>query len=133
MNNLHHIAIVVESIEKSLEWFCRVYNGEPLYGVYNDENQLVKAQFIQTPFQKIELLEPMNEKSPIRKFLNKHGSGSIYHLAFEIEDFETQEALVKQKGGIIVSKSSDAWNGMTVMFAMFFHNNESQLVEYVKQ
>ena len=49
----------------------------------------------------IELLEPLNEDSPICKFLIKHGSGSIYHIAFQVDDLNKYEQEVRQNGGII--------------------------------
>jgi methylmalonyl-CoA/ethylmalonyl-CoA epimerase len=132
MNRLHHIAIVVDSIDKSLDWYCKLYNAKPLLDTYQDKNQLVYAQFIETENIKIELLEPINENSPIKKFIDKHGSGSLYHLAFEVDDLDAVDKEVRQKGGMPVSRTKEAWNGMEVMFVMFFKNSDHQLVEYVK-
>ena len=66
----HHIAIVVKDLEDKIPFFCDVYNADLLGPIYFDKNQLVKVQFIQSSDIKIELLEPMNSKSPISKFLN---------------------------------------------------------------
>ena len=61
----HHIAIVVKDLEDKIPFFCDVYNADLLGPIYFDKNQLVKVQFIQSSDIKIELLEPMNSKSPI--------------------------------------------------------------------
>jgi methylmalonyl-CoA/ethylmalonyl-CoA epimerase len=132
MNRLHHIAIVVDNIDESLDWYCKLYNAKPLLDTYSDKNQLVYAQFIESENIKIELLEPINEKSPIKKFIDKHGSGSLYHLAFEVDDLDAVDKEVRQNGGMPVSRTTEAWNGMEVMFVMFFNNSDHQLVEYVK-
>ena len=129
----HHIAIVVKDLEDKIPFFCDVYNADLLGPIYFDKNQLVKVQFIQSSDIKIELLEPMNSKSPISKVLNDHGSGSFYHIAYEVDNLDLIEKEVIQKKGKIVSRSTNAWNGMEVMFAVFIVKNEHQLVEYVKK
>jgi methylmalonyl-CoA/ethylmalonyl-CoA epimerase len=128
---LHHIAIVVDSIENNLEWFCNIFGGDPLLSIYHDNNQKVKAQFIQTQSHKIELLEPLNDDSPVSGFLKTNGSGSIYHQAFEVENLDEQAIIVKENGGIVLSRTNEAWNNMEVMFAIYFNGNSRQLVEYV--
>ena len=132
MNKLHHIGIVVDRINDSLDWYCTIYEGVPLLNRYKDMNQGVNVQFIQCLAFKIELLEPLDDKSPVKQFLAKNGSGSIYHIAYETKDLEKQEDIIRKKGGIIVSKTKEAWGGMEVMFAMYFNNKEKQLVEYIK-
>ncbi|MDB9979084.1 VOC family protein [Candidatus Pelagibacter sp.] len=132
IKKFHHLAIVVKDLEDKIPFFCNVYNADLLGGIFFDKNQLVKVQFIQSSDIKIELLEPMNSKSPISKFLNDHGSGSFYHVAYEVDNLDLVEKEIIQKKGKVVSRSNNAWNGMEVMFAVFIEKNEYQLVEYVK-
>ncbi len=35
---------------------------------------------------KVELLEPIDEKSPIAKFLEKNPDGGMHHICFDVED-----------------------------------------------
>ena len=79
----------------------------------------------------IELLEPLNQKSPIKSFIDRNGSGSIYHIAFEVDNMQKKELEVRAAGGIIASKSKNGWGGMEVMFAIYFKEEEKQLVEYI--
>ena len=128
----HHIAIAVKDLEDKVPFFCDVYNAKTLGDIYYDKNQLVKVQFIQSEDIKIELLEPMNSKSPISNFIDYHGSGSLYHIAYEVNNLDLIEKEIIEKKGKIVSRSKNAWNGMEVMFAVFIEKNVHQLVEYVK-
>lgn len=128
----HHIAIVVKDLEDKVPFFCDVYNAKTLGDIYYDKNQLVKVQFIQSEDIKIELLEPLNSNSPISNFIDYHGSGSLYHIAYEVNNLDLIEKEIIQKKGKIVSRSKNAWNGMEVMFAVFIEKNVHQLVEYVK-
>jgi|TARA_Y100000310_G_scaffold326895_1_gene392445 methylmalonyl-CoA epimerase len=99
--------------------------------IFIDNSQVVKVQFIKVNNMMVELLEPLNDNSPVCTFLDNHGSGGLYHLAFKVDDLEKAERDVRNKGGIVISKSKDGWNGMKVMFAMYIYDNEKHLVEYV--
>lgn len=80
--NLHHIGIVVENIEeaekKYQELFCVTSTLE-----FTDIKQKVKVKFLTIEGIKIELIEPLQEDSPISKFLKTSKSG-IHHLAFYV-------------------------------------------------
>ena len=81
--SLHHVAIVVRSLEESrgaweaLGLTC----GEPEFVADQDVNVLVCA----IGGQRIELVEPASADSPVSKFLERRGPG-LHHLAFEVPD-----------------------------------------------
>ena len=129
----HHIAIVINSIEKQLSWYCEVYSAVPIgKKIFIDNNQKVKVQFIKSGDGiRIELLEPLNRNSPVKSYLDKYGSGSIYHVAYEVDNLDKTELEIRKKGGLITSRSRNGWNGMEVMFAIFMNGDEQQLIEYV--
>ena len=56
IKKFHHLAIVVRDLEDKIPFFCNVYNADLLGGIFFDNNQLVKVQFIQSLDIKIELL-----------------------------------------------------------------------------
>ena len=127
----HHVAIVVENLAKKTDWYSQLYGAEKIGTIFTDKSQFVKVQFIKVNDLMIELLEPLDNDSPVCTFLDNHGSGGIYHIAFEVDDLEQVERDVRDKGGLVISKSKDGWNGMDVMFALFINDNEEQLIEYV--
>ena len=57
--------------------------------------------------------------------------GSIYHVAYEVDNLDKTELEIRKKGGLITSRSRNGWNGMEVMFAIFMDGDEQQLIEYV--
>ena len=57
--------------------------------------------------------------------------GSIYHVAYEVDNLDETELAIRKKGGLITSRSRNGWNGMEVMFAIFMDGDEQQLIEYV--
>ena len=42
--------------------------------------------FVDVPGNRIELLEPLDEHSPIAKFLERNPDGGMHHICFEVED-----------------------------------------------
>ena len=127
----HHVAIVVDNLAKKTNWYSQLYGAEIVGTIFTDKSQSVKVQFIKVKDLMIELLEPLDNDSPVCTFLDNHGSGGIYHIAFKVADLKQAERDVRNKGGIVISKSKDGWNGMDVMFALFINDNEEQLIEYV--
>ncbi len=132
-NRLDHIAIVVRNLKKQTEWFRKIYNAKKLGGIYNYKEQKVKIQFLQSENLKIELLEPLGVNSPIRNFLKKNELSKYYHIAFNVKNFKKVERFIKKNNGKIISRSKNGWRGNEVMFALFFHKKDYQLIEYVKK
>ena len=131
MTKFHHVAIVVDNLEEKTDWYREIFSAEKVGTIFIDNSQCVSVQFIKVNDLMIELLEPLDNNSPVCTFLDNHGSGGIYHISFKVDDLEQAERDVRNKGGIVISKSKDGWNGMDVMFAMFINENEKQLIEYV--
>jgi len=80
---LHHVAIVVRSLSVARgAWEALgVVCGEPEFIEDQDVNVLVCT----IGGQRIELVEPASEDSPVSRFLERRGPG-LHHLAFEVAD-----------------------------------------------
>ncbi|RKQ37733.1 methylmalonyl-CoA epimerase [Oceanobacillus halophilus] len=91
-----HIGIAVESIDHSIPFYTDSL-GLPLEAVEEVESEGVKVAFIKIGETRFELLEPLNEESPIRKFLNKNGEG-IHHVALEVDDIQSRIEYLKTSG-----------------------------------
>ena len=129
----HHIALVIKNLESKIDWYCQIYAAKPMGSIFVDEQQKVKVQFIGSTDFLIELLEPLNHDSPINSFLSEHGSGTLYHIAYEVEDLIEIEKEVRARNGLVISKTDNGWRGMEVMFAVFIDESmEKQIIEYVK-
>jgi len=83
---IDHIAIAVNDVEES----AKVY--QQALGV-NDvefetvESEGVKVAIIHLENGRVELMQPTNNTSPIRKFLDKKGEG-LHHMALETDNIE---------------------------------------------
>ena len=83
---IDHIAIAVNDVEKS----AKIY--QQALGVDNVEFETVESEGVKIAIihlenARIELMQPTNDTSPIKKFLDKKGQG-LHHMALETENIE---------------------------------------------
>lgn len=82
--DLHHVAIVVPSIEEARP----LYVGTLALGsgeVEHVPDQAVNVLVLRAGGQRIELVEPARPDSPVTRFLEKTGGG-LHHLAWRVGD-----------------------------------------------
>ena len=85
IGRLNHVAIVVPDVKAA----AKLYKG--MLGAQVSEPVPLPAHgvttvFVTLPNTKIELLEPLGEKSPVRAFLARNPAGGMHHLCYEVED-----------------------------------------------
>ncbi len=62
----------------------------------------VTVVFVDAGNTKIELLEPLGERSPIRSFLEKNPSGGMHHLCYEVDDILAARDRLKANGARVL-------------------------------
>lgn len=136
MNKIEHIGIAVKDIETSNQLFKKLF-GETHYKIEDVESEGVKTSFFKVGNNKIELLEPTNEDSPIAKFINKKGEG-IHHIAFDVTDIRSEVKRLKKEGFIVLNEEPKqgadnkcvvflhpkATNGVLIELCEDINNNE---------
>lgn len=96
VTDLHHVAIVVETIEAARPTYVDglgLTPGEPEHV----PDQKVNVLVCQAGGQRIELIEPASDDSPVSKFLAKRGGG-LHHLAYRVADLEAALTRLKEAG-----------------------------------
>ena len=98
---VNHIAIAVPNIkEAALKWQQALDIKKSEIIVLQEHG--VKVVFIEFSNLKIELLEPLNNESPISKFLEKNPNGGMHHICFEVEKItETINSLKNKQINIL--------------------------------
>src|SRR5699024_1502030 len=61
------------------------------------ESEKVKVAFLQVGETHLELLEPLEDDSPIQKFIEKRGEG-IHHVALEVDDINERLTDMRENG-----------------------------------
>ena len=102
MNNVDHIGIAVSNIEESIAYYTNVL-GLKLVKIEEVETQQVKVAFIDAGNVKIELLEPMSEKSAVHGFIEKRGQG-IHHVAFGVTNIDERMKQLREHGVRLLSE-----------------------------
>ena len=85
---IHHVAVVVRSIEASLPRYRRLFGLDPEDEPMTFEPQRVRLCFLPTgpaPAARIELVEPIDEESGVARFLAARGEG-LHHVCFATDD-----------------------------------------------
>lgn len=101
MQVIDHIGIAVNTLEKAIETFRRVWQvATPK--IEHVDTQLVQVAFFEDIVPKIELLAPTTTSSTIAKFLTKRGEG-IHHLAFITQDIEKEIQRLKKEGFAVIA------------------------------
>jgi len=96
MKNIDHIGIAVKDFANANGLFYKLLGAEP-YKTEIVASEKVTTSFFRIGESKIELLEALDEDSPIAKFLEKKGEG-IHHIAFAVDDILTEMARLKAEG-----------------------------------
>jgi methylmalonyl-CoA/ethylmalonyl-CoA epimerase len=88
IGRLNHVAIVVPDLQAASTTYRDVLGARVSDPVDLPEHG-VTTVFVELPNTKIELLHPLGDNSPIASFLDRHASGGIHHLCFEVDDLVT--------------------------------------------
>jgi methylmalonyl-CoA/ethylmalonyl-CoA epimerase len=102
MKKIEHIGIAVKNLEESNIVFSKLF-GKPSYKTEVIESEGVKTSFFKVGSNKIELLEAINNDSPIAKFIEKRGEG-IHHIAFDVDDIEAEIKRLTAEGFVVLNE-----------------------------
>jgi methylmalonyl-CoA/ethylmalonyl-CoA epimerase len=128
---LHHFGFVVNNIDQTVASFARSVNGSWNGAIFHDPVQKVKVTFLLMPGTDVqmELVEPAEEKSPVRAFLEK--GGGLHHLCYEVEDCEQAIMAMRKLGSMIVKrpKPAVAFQGRKIAWVL---TSEKLLIELLE-
>ncbi|HSJ37604.1 MAG TPA: methylmalonyl-CoA epimerase [Planococcus sp. (in: firmicutes)] len=126
MKKVDHIGIAVRDLKEVLPYYTETL-GCPLMKIEEVQSQKVRVAFLDAGNIKLELLEPMDETSPIFKFLEKKGEG-IHHIAFGVENIEARMKELSENGVQLLSDKPKPGAGGALV--AFLHPKSSNGVLY---
>ena len=117
IGRLNHVAIAVRDIAKASAVYRDTLGAEISTKVAQPDHG-GSTVFITLPNTKIELLEPLGDKSPINKFLEKNPDGGIHHLCYEVSDIIAARDTLKAQGARVLGDGEPkiGAHGKPVMF-----------------
>ena len=111
---IDHIAIAVNDVKES----AKIY--QEALGVHEVEFETVESEGVKVAIihlenGRIELMQPTNDASPIKKFLDKKGPG-LHHMALETNNIEGEVSRMEGCGIQFLGKIRPGSAGTKVTF-----------------
>ena len=111
---IDHIAIAVTNVEESAKKYKEAL-GVDKVEYETVESEGVKLAILHLENGRIELMEPMNDESPIKKFLDKKGQG-LHHMALQTDNIEGEVERMEGCGIQFLGKIRPGSEGTKVIF-----------------
>lgn len=98
---IDHLGIAVKSLQQAKKFYQQL--GMQVMPEEVVEAEKVRLAMVPLGESRIELLEPINEESPIAKFLAKRGEG-LHHVSLRVDDIKATVKNLKQQGVRLISE-----------------------------
>ena len=111
---IDHIAIAVNDVEASAKVYQKALGIDEIE-FETVESEGVKVAIIELENGRIELMQPTNDSSPIKKFLDKKGQG-LHHMALDTDNIEGEVERMEGCGIQFLGKIRPGSAGTKVTF-----------------
>jgi len=114
---IHHVGVAVGDLDEALGTYERLFGAE-LEHRATMADQGVEAVAVRVGSGRVELLSPLEDDSPVGRFLASRGPG-MHHVAFEVEDIRAALEALRRDGPELVDDEPRA--GMFGFQVAFVH------------
>lgn len=104
IEKIHHVAVVVEDIDKSLS-FWRDALGLPLGQIKDVPAEKARIAFLPLGEAEVELVQPVGDESGLARYLAKRGPG-MHHLCVQVDGIDAMLAQLKDKGVRLINENA---------------------------
>lgn len=101
--NLDHVGIAVRDLESAIAAYGDKYGIEPLHREVV-ESQGVEEALLPIGGSFVQLLQPVDSKSPVARFLEKRGEG-LHHVAYAVLDIDAALAHLREGGAKLIDET----------------------------
>ena len=129
---LHHVGIVVKNIQKSLGDLSEFFDFKETTIPIEVESQKVNVCFLKTSNVYIELIGPIGDNSPVKKFSEL--GGGFHHLCFEVENIFDEIERMKHSGARVIVEPTKGFEDRLIAFVLLnMKNTNCNLIEFAEQ
>lgn len=126
LENVDHIAIAVEDLDRAIQTYSTVF------GIEVSERERVEEYDVEIATlavgnTNLELIEGKSDRSPIRKFVATHGPG-LHHIAFVVEDIRETLDAMRREGVRLIDE--EPRQGKANSLVAFIHPKATERVLY---
>jgi len=101
LDRLNHVAIAVPDLKAATAVY-RDALGARVSAPQPEPDHGVTVVFVELGNTKIELLEPIDDTSPIAAFLVRNPAGGMHHICYEVKDIIAARDHLKAKGARVL-------------------------------
>jgi methylmalonyl-CoA/ethylmalonyl-CoA epimerase len=113
--SIHHLGLAVTDLDEALKTYERLF-GAQIEHRATVEDQGVRAASVRIGEDRVELLEPLGDDTPVGRFLEKRGPG-LHHVAYEVSDLPAAlEELADAGADLIDARPRAGLFGLQVAF-----------------
>ena len=128
---LHHIGIVVKNIQESIGELTKFLEFKETSIPMGVKSQQVNVCFLKTSDVFVELIEPIDNDSPVKKF--SEAGGGFHHLCFEVEDITKELEKMTNRGARIIVEPTKGFDNRIIAFVLLnMKNTNCNLIELVE-
>ena len=128
MPRLDHVGIATTDTDRVLK-VLRDLLGESCYLSEMLERDGIRVSFVSSGSAQLELLEALDETSPVARFLRKRGGG-LHHLAFEVEDIDDMYRRAQEAGYEPIDPAPRPGAGGKTIFFLHPGQTSNILIEF---
>ena len=128
---LNHVGIAVPNLEEAIETYRTLYGATDITTPFDMPAQGVKVCFVNLPNSQIELIEPLDEASPIWNFIQKNPKGGQHHVCFEVEDIHEAVEAMQTRGATVLGEPRIGAHGTPIVF-VHPKNSNGVLIELME-
>jgi methylmalonyl-CoA/ethylmalonyl-CoA epimerase len=132
IGRLNHVGVAVPSIDAAKETYRNFYGATDITETKTMPEQGVYVAFVNLPNSQIELIQPIDDKSPIANFLQRNPNGGQHHVCFEVKNiYEARDDMVK-KGATVLGEPRIGAHGTLIVF-VHPKNSNGVLIELMEE
>lgn len=131
---VHHIGLVVKNIEEHYNrYYYSALGFNEISKIFVDKIIGVKVAFINLNNKiYLELIEPIDNSSPVFNFLQKRGS-SLHHLCFEVENIHYECERLREFNYLVTLSPTPAVAFDNRKIAFLMSKEENFLIELLEK
>ena len=116
IGRLNHVGVATPDIAASAAMYRDLFGATRITETRTMPGQGVHVAFVSLPNSEIELIQPIDDASPIAGFLAKNPAGGQHHMCYEVADIHEAKAWFEAKGARVLGEPRIGAHGTPIFF-----------------
>jgi methylmalonyl-CoA epimerase len=115
IERIDHVGVVVKDLDEALKLYVDILGFEKSEIMTAEKGDKFRTVMVSLGQATLELIEPMNPKGAMQKFLETRGEG-IHHISLRVDDIREELSTLEAKGIKFLFKEPEEVEGTLVNF-----------------